>query len=778
MARFVLRSVTPLAFAAALCLVGCGKKGPEIIDGNNGNNGNNGTNAGTNNGQTNNGGGGKINGERCASNDECQSNACRAGICGPPLCNDSVQNGDETDVDCGALGCPPCDIGQACELDNDCISGICQDATCVEKRCDDSDQNGLETDVDCGGQFCGPCDDGKRCKDDSDCVSLVCNMEVCAVPTCEDQTQNGTETGVDCGSTCEQCADGQGCGADTDCVSGVCAGDLCAVPSCEDMTANGAETDVDCGGADCGPCADGMACAKDVDCVSGVCDVATGSCSAPACDDGEMNGDETDVDCGGATCAPCLPRKKCLIGTDCISKQCDMNGECTTPACDDFIQNGDETDVDCGGSCGGCADMRMCTVGDDCRSLICQNGTCQPGGCSDGVLNGSETDVDCGGMCNKCLDMQVCSVNGDCLNGLCANGKCAAARCNDTIQNGTETDVDCGGSCAPCADGLSCMLGSDCTSGVCGLNNFCAAPMCPDTVKNGTETDIDCGGANCPQCTLGDECRVDTDCASGICDGGTTPKVCAICKERTKQTINQNCGFQGRGRVEQTCSNGNWVDTGCVGVYYRSCQEILDAGASLGDGMYELDPDGPASVYAPFDVVCDMTTDGGGWTEITKCVAKNSLNMIDTAIDAADEAKFGTECRYSTRDELADGHTYYLTFDFPAGYSEFRLNGYQIKANSGEGHTSDLGHVQREWNIGASANQGDVSFGNPTQLGPRDSFSRYSVQSCFDCVIDWPGGNITIQMGTTANKFRIGWGETGPESEGWIPWYEGTILLR
>jgi hypothetical protein len=41
-----------------------------------------------------------------------------------------------------------------------------------------------------------------------------------------------------------------------------------------------------------------------------------------------------------------------------------------------------------------------------------------------------------------------------------------------------------------------------------------------------------------------------------------------------------------------------------------SCKEILVDGHSMGDGLYWLDPDGSGA----FQISCDMTTDGGGWT--------------------------------------------------------------------------------------------------------------------------------------------------------------------
>jgi hypothetical protein len=45
----------------------------------------------------------------------------------------------------------------------------------------------------------------------------------------------------------------------------------------------------------------------------------------------------------------------------------------------------------------------------------------------------------------------------------------------------------------------------------------------------------------------------------------------------------------------------------------RDCQEILEYGQSVGNGLYWVDPDG-SGANASYQVYCDMTSDGGGWT--------------------------------------------------------------------------------------------------------------------------------------------------------------------
>jgi hypothetical protein len=126
---------------------------------------------------------------------------------------------------------------------------------------------------------------------------------------------------------------------------------------------------------------------------------------------------------------------------------------------------------------------------------------------------------------------------------------------------------------------------------------------------------------------------------------------------------------------------------------------------------------------------------------------------------------------------------YHYTFDFPAGYSEFYLDDYAIKANPTSGSTSDLGFTQTEWSKPAStgsgsSGQGDISFGTPDKTGPEVSFTRqFGNTKCTSCTFDWPNTN-PIGLDQTSTAFRIGWGEGGPEAEGWYPWWSGTIRLR
>ena len=90
------------------------------------------------------------------------------------------------------------------------------------------------------------------------------------------------------------------------------------------------------------------------------------------------------------------------------------------PSCSDQIMNGNETDIDCGGTCTKCEIGQGCNVNAECDESNCINHTCTPYDCDNGKIGQQETDVDCGGpMCRKCAGGRHCVVATDCASGSC-----------------------------------------------------------------------------------------------------------------------------------------------------------------------------------------------------------------------------------------------------------------------------------------------------------------------------------------------------------------------
>jgi hypothetical protein len=212
----------------------------------------------------------------CEKPADCESKVCKDGVCQAPSPADGVQNGGESDVDCGGSAAPKCGDLKRCATSGDCTSGVCKDLVCQPPAIDDGAKNGDETDVDCGGPKAPKCADGKSCKDRADCTSDICTNGKCVAPTPADGVKNGTETDIDCGGpTAARCDDTKTCLVDADCKSDVCTGaagaKTCAAPSPTDGKKNGTETDVDCGGTGNPKCATGKTCLAHADCASDGC---------------------------------------------------------------------------------------------------------------------------------------------------------------------------------------------------------------------------------------------------------------------------------------------------------------------------------------------------------------------------------------------------------------------------------------------------------------------------------------------------------------------------
>lgn len=108
-------------------------------------------------------------GKTCLTASDCANAYCNpSNVCATATGNDAHKNGDESDVDCGGTttGAERCATGKACAIGADCASKICgTDAKCVAATGSDQVQNGDESDVDCGGTTTG----AERCVLDQKC---------------------------------------------------------------------------------------------------------------------------------------------------------------------------------------------------------------------------------------------------------------------------------------------------------------------------------------------------------------------------------------------------------------------------------------------------------------------------------------------------------------------------------------------------------------------------------------------------------------------------------
>ncbi|MFA5797755.1 MAG: hypothetical protein WC916_07035 [Candidatus Woesearchaeota archaeon] len=140
-------------------------------------------------------------------------------------------------------------------------------------------------------------------------------------------------------------------------------------------------------------------------------------------------------------------KKQLNCNGDIICSSCIIRCGAMLPHCQNKIKDGDEVNIDCGGAdCSGCALNQSCIKNADCDSENCQNQKCTIHPCKNTIKDGNETDVDCGGSCTtKCTVSKTCSKNSDCASNNCEAGKCAPGLCENNKRDSGETAIDCGG---------------------------------------------------------------------------------------------------------------------------------------------------------------------------------------------------------------------------------------------------------------------------------------------------------------------------------------------
>jgi hypothetical protein len=274
------------------------------------------------------------------------------------------------------------------------------------------------------------------------------------------------------------------------------------------------------------------------------------------CTDGLRNGEESDVDCGGA-CGPCGLMGACLTNSDCASSVC-ARGVCVAGSCRDGLRNGDESDADCGGACPPCATDRACTTESDCESSACVANRCAPPSCGDQRRNGGETDVDCGGPCVPCPPDASCLRNSDCAIGACVDARCTLScdlpllSCGPECVDPRVDPLNCGGCNQPCPPGGVCAQGQ-CQAVSCPANTRACGPFC-----FGLDDALNCGGCG-NACNPGERCVAD-QCRL-VCGTGQT--LCAAECVRTMSDV-RHCGGCGMPcETGQVCASGSCVPSSC-----------------------------------------------------------------------------------------------------------------------------------------------------------------------------------------------------------------------
>ena len=573
---------------------------------------------------------------------------------------------------CG--GCGPGDTcwtnGCTCASGSDCASGICGGSTgacnpetttctCAAPSCTDTLQNGAETDTDCGGPDCTGCSANQDCASGSDCASGVCTNGTCQAPVCGDGVTNGSEV----------CDDGNTSDCSGDCL-GDCSG-FVSITGCGDGIICGNETCDDQNTVDTDNCRNDC---KRPACGDGFASTDASGDYREECDDGNADDTDdctnacTLADCGDGIAAVNASQPETCDGLDTRGVSCGDFGFsggtlACNQTCDDYLVSG---------CTGGCGNERI-EGSEACDGQSLGGTTCAALGFSDGALACSSTcTYDTTGCTGGCGNGAVESGLGEVCDGPNLDGESCATQgfaggtlsCSSNCESfdTTECTEGCGNGRVEASLGEVCdganLNGENCESqGFSGGNLGCASTcntfdtsgcwQCGNGEAEGDEL-CDSGDKNDYTCELLGFTGGTLGACNGTCDGFDTSG-CYTCGDgQVDSTAGEVCDSNNlAGATCQTegFDGGTLACAGDCGGYDTSdCWRCTDASCP---DTSTCNDDG-ACTCGLYETLCDTTNDGTADTCVSLKTNPNHCGACGNAC-AANEVCSAGQCVADSR---------------------------------------------------------------------------------------------------------------------------------
>ena len=184
---------------------------------------------------------------------------------------------------------------------------------------------------------------------------------------------------------------------------------------------------------------------------------------------------------------------------------------------------------------------------------------------------------------------------------------------------------------------------------------------------------------------------------------------------------------------------------------YFNCKDILDDGLSSGSHLYEIDPDGPGG-EDPYEVYCDMETDGWGWTRVWDNHVTNWDFEFGSGIVDAVENDTTTNEIVSIPTPIDSDYALHQTWNYSSNYqvwfsdTSILKSWYEVRMSLWRSDYGTWWVIASEWNdtkiLGWKSNPWTIGTCTNGSTSPGCQFVGFN-KKMLNSANFWPGWNLT-----------------------------------